>query len=212
MGKFLADSVVLVRAEDALREGEEKFRQLAENVREVLFLIDHKNYNVLYVNSAYEAVWGRTRESLYEKATSWLDAVHRDDYERVYAALETQHITGVFNEIFRIIRPDRSVRWIHDIVYQIRNKAGEIYQLLGTADDITDRRHAEQAFRESEEHYRRLVELSPDGIVVVSDGMIVFANPAEAALRGASSPGEIIGNSATELLNPVDRSAVGWQV
>ena len=133
------------RAGDALREAEDRFRQMAENVREVLFLVDFNNYNVLYVNSAYEEIWGRTRESLYEQPTSWLDAIHQKDRDRVYAALEAQQITGEFNEEFRLIRPDGSVHWVLDHVYQIRNEVGEIYRLVGTAEDTTERKAAQEA-------------------------------------------------------------------
>ena len=76
------------------------------------------------------------------------------------------------------------------------------------ARDATERKLAEQDLRESEERYRRLVELNPDAIVVVSEGQIVFANPAEATLMGASSPEELIGKSATDLLHPEDRTTV----
>jgi len=74
--------------------------------------------------------------------------------------------------------------------------------------EITEHKRVEQALRESEERYRRLVELCPDAIVVVSEGKIVFANPAEATLMGASSPEELIGKSEIELLHPEDRTTV----
>ena len=66
----------LGRAEQDLRNSEERFRQIAENAREVFFLVDHKNYKVLYVNRAFEELWGRSRESLYEQPSIWLDAIH----------------------------------------------------------------------------------------------------------------------------------------
>ena len=137
------------RAAEALQESEERFRQMAENVREVFFLVDHQNYDVMYANSAYEEIWGRTPESLYEQPTSWLEAVHQDDRERVYAALEVQQVTGNFAEEFRIVWPDGSVRWVHDEVYQIHDAAGKIYRLVGTALDITDRRLAEEELNAS---------------------------------------------------------------
>lgn len=75
------------RAEDAVRHSEQMFHQIAENIHEVFFVVDHRDYQVLYVNPAYETVWGRTRESLYENPNSWVDAVHPEDRERVLAAL-----------------------------------------------------------------------------------------------------------------------------
>jgi len=72
-----------VRGEAALKEVEQKFRQLAENVAEVFWLLDPKDYQVLYVSPAYEELWGRTCESLYEDPRSWLAVIHPADLGRV---------------------------------------------------------------------------------------------------------------------------------
>jgi len=67
------------QAEDALRSSEEKFRQLAENVREVFWMMNATATEVLYVSPAYEEVWGRTRESVCRNPMSWLEAIHPED-------------------------------------------------------------------------------------------------------------------------------------
>ena len=83
-----------VQAEEALHDSEELFRQMSENLREVIFLLDHKNYEVLYINRAFEDMWGRSRESLYEQPSTWLDAIHPEDLEWVNEAFEQQQATG----------------------------------------------------------------------------------------------------------------------
>ncbi len=135
------------RTVDALRSSEELFRQIAKHLGVTLFVIDHKNYRVLYVNPAYEETWSQTCESLYEHPASWLDAIAPEDAERVKGALEKQQCTGEFNEEFQIVRPDGSVRWIHDHVYPIQNEQGEIYRLVGIAEDITERKRLEEQLR-----------------------------------------------------------------
>ena len=137
------------KAEEALREGEERFRQMAENMREVFFLVDHENYKVLYMNRAYEEVFGRSCESLYEQPSSWLEAIHPEDIDSVNEAFEKQLTTGAFDEEFRIIRPDGSVRWIHDSVVPIRDEQGQISRLVGIAEDITEHRQAEAKVKAS---------------------------------------------------------------
>ena len=131
------------QAEKALRESEEKFREIAENLREVIFVIDHKENSISYVNPAYEKIWGRTCESLYQEPTSWLDAIFSEDRERLNMAVRQQQRAG-FNEEFRITRPDGSIRWMHDRVFPIRDPKGEIYRLVGIGEDITERKQTEQ--------------------------------------------------------------------
>jgi len=137
------------QAEEALRDSEERFRQMAENMREVFFLVDHQNNEVLYINRAYEEVFGRSCESLYEQPSTWLEAIHPEDIGLVNEAFEKQITTGRFDEEFRIIRPDGSIRWIHDSVVPIRDELGQITRLVGIAEDITEHRKAADKIKAS---------------------------------------------------------------
>ncbi|MDH4208305.1 MAG: PAS domain S-box protein, partial [Anaerolineae bacterium] len=83
-----------------------------------------------------------------------------------------------------------------------------VEHIVGVGVDITERKHAEESLREREEHYRRLVESSPDAIFVHHRGKMVFANRAAAVLLGASDPGEIISRSVLDFVHPDDRSMV----
>ena len=80
------------RVEQVLRESEERFRQLAENIQEVFWMTADKQ--VIYVSPAYERIWGRTRASLYESPRSWLEAIHPDDREQVLRAAKTAQTGG----------------------------------------------------------------------------------------------------------------------
>jgi diguanylate cyclase (GGDEF)-like protein/PAS domain S-box-containing protein len=128
--------------EQALRESEERFRQLAENIREVFWMTDVEKNQVIYVSPAYEQMWGYTTQSLYQSATSFLDAIHPDDRPRILAALEDQR-REVYNEEYRIVRPSGEIRWIWDRAFPIRNQHGEIYRTAGIAEDITERKQTE---------------------------------------------------------------------
>jgi PAS domain S-box-containing protein len=140
-------------AEIALKNSEERFRQLAESIREVFWLTDVAENRMIYISPGYETVWGRSCEALYQSPDAWLDAVHPDDNERVRQALERQE-TGAYDEEYRIVHPDRSIRWIHDRAFPIRDTTGEVYRIAGIAEDITERRRAQ-------EDLRRFVAFSP---------------------------------------------------
>ena len=132
------------QATAAMREQEVRFRHLAENIREVSFLVDIAVTRVLYVSPAYEAVWGASCESLYARPLSWTDSIHRDDRERVLAAFAQAKASGNFDFTFRIVRPDGDLRWIKARGFPIRDAGGSIYGIAGLAEDITLQRRLEE--------------------------------------------------------------------
>ncbi|MCD6302423.1 MAG: PAS domain-containing protein, partial [Anaerolineae bacterium] len=131
------------RADEALRESEEHFRQLTENIQEVFWMTSTDKSKMLYVSPAYEEVWGRTRASLYENPRSFLEAIHPDDRERVIMSQREQIQKG-YKLQYRIVRPDGLIRWIRDRAFPIRNEIGGIYRIAGIAEDITKRKEVEE--------------------------------------------------------------------
>ena len=138
------------RASEQLRESEERFRQLAENINEVFWMTDLTMHEVIYVSPAYEKIWGRSCASLYAAPRQWLEAIHPDDQKRVLQAAEGIQASGTYDTEYRILRPDRTERWIHDCGFPVRNAAGEFYRIVGTAVDITERKKLEEQFRQSQ--------------------------------------------------------------
>ncbi|MGP8200345.1 MAG: response regulator [Limisphaerales bacterium] len=138
------------RAEDELRESEEKFRQLAENINEVFWMTPPDNHEMLYISPAFEKIWGRTCDSLYESPQSWFDAIHTDDRRRVLDASRTKQERGDYDETYRIVRPDGTLRWIRDRAFPVRDGEGKIYRIVGTAEDITERLKMEAKFIEAQ--------------------------------------------------------------
>ncbi len=144
-----------IQAEQSLYESEERFRQIAENIDEVIWMVDLGVQNLLYVNPAYERIWGRSCESAYARIPSVLEAVHPDDRKKTETMLR-RCLAGDYRSLeFRIRRPDDSVRWIRTRAFPIRNTEGTAYRLAGIAEDITERRRAETELRS---YSRRLME------------------------------------------------------
>ncbi|HEY9654321.1 MAG TPA: GAF domain-containing protein, partial [Crinalium sp.] len=139
----------------ALQESEERFRQMAENIREVFWMGSVDKDALLYISPAYEKIWGRTCQSLFETPQSFVDAIHPDDRARVIAAFAKQ-IQGTYSEEYRVIQPNGAIRWIWDRAFPICNAAGNVYRLVGVAQDITERKQAETVVRQQAERERLL--------------------------------------------------------
>ncbi len=137
------DITVRKRMEGELRRSEERFRQLAENIRQVFWINSLAGDKVDYVSPGYEEIWGRSRESLFRDPRSWMESIHPEDLPAVQRGQE-QMARGEHTEVdYRIIRPDGTTRWINDRSYPMKRSDGT--QLVcGIAEDITDRKRAEQ--------------------------------------------------------------------
>jgi PAS domain S-box-containing protein len=151
VGGMAIDVTDRLRAETVLAESEERFRQLAENVNEVFWMTDPQTTQLLYISPAYERVWGRSCESLYENPRSFMDTVHPDDRERVrIAVLENQSRGEETDKEYRVIRPDGSIRWVRDRAFPVKNAEDKFYRVVGIVDDFTERKLAEEALKEAD--------------------------------------------------------------
>lgn len=135
------------RADQALRESEYRFRQLTENISEVFWLRDLDSNQMLYVSPAYEQIWGTPVTGLMRNSRQFLDAVHPEDWARVQTAVVQQQESNLFDEIFRIIRPDKTIRWIHARTFPVRDSLGVMYRVAGLATDITYQKKSEEALQ-----------------------------------------------------------------
>lgn len=130
------------QTEAGLRSSETRFHQMAETVQEVFWMATPDVATTTYISPAFERIWGRSRESFFANPTSWLEAIHPEDRDRVLATLARYRDSEASME-YRIVRPDGSVRWVWDHGYPIRNDRGEVSGVVGLAKDITDRKQAE---------------------------------------------------------------------
>jgi diguanylate cyclase (GGDEF)-like protein/PAS domain S-box-containing protein len=133
-------------SERALIESEQRFRQLAASIPQVFWMVDPLNRRTTYVSPAYESVWGREAARLLDNSYDWLDAIHQDDRGRIAEAWHTGK-NGHFDDEYKIIRPDGTVRWIHDRAFPHYGEDGELTLITGIAEDITERKAAEERLR-----------------------------------------------------------------
>lgn len=165
------------QAEATLHDSEERFRQVVENIREVFWMSDKDTKQVLYVSPGYEQVWGRPCSELYKNPRAWTEAIHPEDRERVLAAVNAKLAGGRYNEEYRIIRPDGSVRWILDRSFPVQGENPGSPRIVGIAEDITGRKQAEEELRWKTAFLEAQVDCSIDGILVVdSEGKTILQN------------------------------------
>jgi diguanylate cyclase (GGDEF)-like protein/PAS domain S-box-containing protein len=140
------------QAEEKLRVSEEQFRQLAENIREVFFILTPEPVRVTFISPAYDEIWGRPRQEVYDRPAAWMESVHAEDRERA-GAFYARCMQGRQSEMeCRITRPDGSVRWIDARSFPVRDAEGKFIRVVGIAEDITTRTRKENALREAHEN------------------------------------------------------------
>jgi PAS domain S-box-containing protein len=131
------------RAEEALRESEERFREIANTIHQFFFIRSAKTGQFLYISPAYEHIWGRSCDSLYRRPNSWLESVHPDDYDLVKQSMRQQFDGSSARREYRIIRADGAVRWITADISVVYDQASHPVRFVGLAEDITERKQAE---------------------------------------------------------------------
>ncbi|HBB32874.1 MAG TPA: hypothetical protein DDZ80_16990 [Cyanobacteria bacterium UBA8803] len=176
--RLLAEIDQRQQVEAALGKRAAMFHQLAENIREVFFISAADLSQILYISPTYEELWGRTTQSLYEQPHSWLEAVHPDERDRIIAAFEIAARGEAFQEEYRIIRPDGSVRWILARSFPARNEGGELSYHVGIAEDITERKRVEEDLRQNQRLIQRIADTSPQMLYIydLATGSNLYVN------------------------------------
>src|SRR5262249_13519309 len=167
----------LERAERVLRESEERFRQLAENVHEIFWMIDARQDRLIYVSPAAEEVSGRSLQSLYERSRPFYQDVHPDDREEADEHERQARRGGATSWEFLVGPPAGSARWLRSRAFPILDENGDLVKLAGLAEDVTERKRAEQALRDSEQRFRTFVDHATDAFFLQDDrGVILDVN------------------------------------
>ena len=153
----ILDITDLRRAEQDLKVSENRFQLIAESIRDVFWMATPDFEKIFYVNPAFEKVWSRTREELYNSPQSFITSIHPDDREHIFAGIGNLTAAGdVFDAEYRIIQPDGSIRWIRNRACAVRKDPGGLCLVTGVARDITERKITEETLRKSESELRFL--------------------------------------------------------
>jgi PAS domain S-box-containing protein len=204
---MVAVSLRRQQAEAALRESDERLREIADNITTVFYISDRAMNRFTYVSPAYETIWGRSARSLLDDPFSFIAAVLPEDLPRVQEAIRKELEKEIpVDAEYRIRRSDGAVRWIHSRNFPIRDSTGRIFRVAGFAEDITELKTSQSALVESEEKFRSLVEYSLESISILDfSGRCLFANKATARLVELPEDMPLAGKDVTAFLTPESR-------
>jgi two-component system cell cycle sensor histidine kinase/response regulator CckA len=203
----LVDITLLRKREEELRESEERFRTAFMNAAVGITLVTPDGI-CREVNPAMARILGYEPQELVGKRVA--DFTHPDDLEK-RAKFVDDLLSGRIpwgEQERRLIHKDGSTVWVRIWVSVQRDSAGNPLHFISLVQDITAQRRAENALRESEERYRNLVEMLPEGLWVHRNGIILYVNPAMVRLLGASREEELLGRSIYDFVHPESRDSV----
>ncbi|MBD3313147.1 PAS domain S-box protein [Candidatus Woesearchaeota archaeon] len=193
-------------AEQKLRESEEKFRQLSESSPIGIYYADAKG-EVLYTNPRWQKITGLTlKESL---GSGWADAIHPEDRKRVKSIWRNCISNGVEGETtFRFLSSKGRTIWVNTTAVPVKDERGNIIAFVGTNQDITEQRNAEQELKESEERYRTIFNSANDVIILIDrKGFITDVNKKFFEYSGMSEK-RVIGKHLKELKSLIPKRSL----
>ncbi|NNL41850.1 MAG: PAS domain S-box protein, partial [Desulfobacterales bacterium] len=197
------------QAEEALRESEERYRSFVQNFQGIAFR-GKMDFTPIFFHGAVEEITGYSEDELLAGNPRWDQVIHADDLDILLSEQEKKlHSVPeyIYEREYRILREDRQIRWVHEIIQNICDDAGQPVMLQGAIYDITDRKLTEEALRKNEEKYRLLVENANDAILIIQDERIKFFNPLALKLTGYSAD-EFLDISFKVFIHPQDRAKV----
>lgn len=191
---LIADVTIEKLASEAI-ENETRLQQIVNNIDGVFWLRSADRFEMLYVSPSIESLFGVSQRELYDNPNAFTDAVHHDDKAKVGKALAAFLKTGVFNEEYRIVKPDGELRWMASRAFPVKNETGETIRFAGIVNDITNLKENEIAVKEHAQKLNALIEAMPDMIFIMHrDGTILEIYGADSE-KLIAPPGELIGRS-----------------
>lgn len=135
------------QTQSALRDSEERFRQLTDNIEDVFWMFAVPTGALVFVSPAYSSIFGRVAGELGSTHDDWLASVHPDDRMAVQQRWSAHGDDQSYDEEFRVVAEDGSVRWVRDRLFPVRNAKNEVYRVARVTSDITRRREMEALLR-----------------------------------------------------------------
>jgi PAS domain S-box-containing protein len=202
--------VVILRSrlDRRVKESEEGYRLVVENIDEVFFVIAADFSKLIYISPAYERVWGRPTAELYEKPATWLEVVHPEDRQGVQESLGkfTKSPSGSkLVQRFRLKRGDGSIRWIASKSLIIRDDPKSPGRLIGFSSDITAEVEAEHKEKEAANRLKTILASAPIAIFATDKEGVLTMREGKGGTRAGVRTGQDVGVSYFEQFKDVPK-------
>ena len=198
----------------SLLESEQLLRMFGDHSLDLMWIVDPRAQKLLYMNSAYERIWGRPAAPLYQDLSHWLDGVEPADRQRVADATLHPDAAGLYQTEYRVNRPDGRVVWIRGRGFPLYGADGRMRYMAGFAEDVTQARAAaalQSAHRRAQERLARIVATAPGAVHSYrrrpdGRGEFTFASPAIQELLGVDADTLVErGIDLLDVVHPDDR-------
>lgn len=194
------------QAEAALRESEERFRQMAEHIKEAFFVIDLSNWRPLYISPTWAEIWGRPVTDAYANPQMWFETIHPDDRATMRADQERSIRGEPTTSVVRVVRPDGSVRWVRGRAFPVRNVEGRVYRMVGVSEDITELRRAEEQMAQAQK--MEAVGRLAGGVAHDFNNLLTVILGETEIAQADLAPGHPLAESLAEVRRAGERAAV----
>jgi PAS domain S-box-containing protein len=139
----ISNAVTQYRSRQAVQETERKLSELAERTDDILFMFNHDWSELLFINSAYEEIWGGSIDELTDNPTSFLELIHPEDEEKARASMERLSAGESSQVEYRVVPPDGEPRWVEGDTKPITDEDGDVVRIVGLVRDITEQKERE---------------------------------------------------------------------
>lgn len=203
-----AQTSALKTTQDRLRESEAKFRRLAEQAADLIYLYrirPERKYE--YISPSAAPLTGYTPEEFYANPLLGLQLVHAEDLTKL-RELESAPVDPVKPLVLRMVRKDGRIIWTEHRDIIIRDAAGRVVAIQGIARDITDRIVMEEKLRDSEKFLQAIINTEPECVkMLAADGTLLMINPAGITMLGADTLEQVRGQCIYQIITPEHRPA-----
>jgi PAS domain S-box-containing protein len=148
--------VLVEQRTEALSSSEKKFRQLAENIHEVFWIMDPRSGALLYVSPAFDQLWGFSAARAVADPAAWFESIHPDDREAVAAIRSAKRGRELLECEYRVVQGEHTY-WVWDRAFPIYDQGGGLDRIVGVVEDITQRKEAERVLRQSNDELEKRV-------------------------------------------------------